>query len=140
MKRQDFFGLTDTEVRNSLRNNSFTNEIADIYFEALIAKDTVIAVAAQDELSTRGDINLIRSCFAKACAITKIELGSSFSEALAESFIKMKNTDFILDRNEERIRLKDILSNTTLIEGIERKVKDDIIRRYGKYINLESSI
>ena len=136
MKMQDLVGLTDTEVRNSLSENPITKEIADIYSEALAVKDAVIAVAAQDELSKRGDYDYINDRFSKACATFGIELGSSFSDALAESFLRMKDSDPVITRIGKRVNLKDLLSESASMEGIERKVDDDIVRRYGKYINL----
>lgn len=108
-------GLDESTVRQQLADNPVSIEIAEVYSQALTVKDTVIAVAAQDELLKRGDSDYVGERLMEACRTVGIELGTDFADRIAQSLMGVE------------------------LDGIEREADDEtkeVIRRYGKYIDL----
>lgn len=121
-------GLDESMVRQQLAENPVSIEIAEVYSQALAVKDTVIAVAAQDELLKRGDFDCVSERFMEACRTVGIELGTDFADRIAQSLM-MTDCDPLPKRLGKQL-LNDPESNDAEDETKEA------IRRYGKYIEL----
>ena len=75
-------GLDESMVRQQLAENTVSIEIAEVYSQALTVKDTVIAVAAQDELLMRGASDYVGERFMDACRTVGIEFDTDFADRI----------------------------------------------------------
>ena len=116
-------GLDESTVCKQLAENPVSIEIAEVYSQALTVKDTVIAVAAQDELLKRGDSDYVGERFMEACRTVGIELGTDFADRIAQS-LTMTDCDPLLKRLGKQL-LNDPESNDAEDE-IDKMIKDAI--------------
>ena len=121
-------GLDESTVRQQLAENPVSIEIAEVYSQALTVKDTVIAVAAQDELLKRGDSDYVGERFMEACQTVGIELGTDFADRIAQS-LTMTDCDPLFKRVGKQL-LNDPESNDAEDE-IDEMIKDTIMPQLG---------
>ena len=140
-------GLDESVLRQQLAENPVSCEIVEVYSLALAAKDTTIALAAQEELLKRGDSDYVGERRMEACQAGSLEFGTDFTKMIARS-LTMVDYDPSLERTGEQLlgasessNAKDAvkLLNDVKLDSVEREVDDEtkkILRDYGKYIEL----
>ena len=132
VKMDRLTSLNETEVSDVLNTIPSVGELISIYSEALDSRNTIVAVAAQEELYSRGALDRIIGCLREVT----IELNTEFSEAVSLSLMNLGVAP------NKHISIKDLMDGTEL-PSCEREADDEtkeLLRRYGKYIKFEKNV